>query len=1120
MRRYRDQILHSAGDLNAFLGCAHAVVLNARALGDAALRARRTVDEGSVRLTQDAGHAHEAAYRERLDGVVTIADTGSLEGRAAATANAMRAGASMIYQATLLDQPWHGFADFLRRVETPSALGGWSYEAVDTKLARSAKPSHVLQLGLYSDMVAEVQGTRPHAMHVVLGDGREETFRAVEFRHTLDAAKARYLSFVADEAASSVAEPCAACSLCAWRDVCASEWEAADHLSLVAGLGAPQRAKLRAAGIDTVAALAATAPGTRVAKMAPATFERLRDQAAMQVERRLTGEPRAKTLEVIDGKGFTRLPRPHPADLFFDLEGDPLAPDGSLEYLWGVHYRDAAGNAKFRHALAHDRAAERAVFEEMVDWFTTHLAANPGAHIYHYAAYEVMVLRRLSTHFATREEAVDNLLRGEKLVDLYTVTRAGIRTSEPKLSLKALEVFFAAKRAEAVVSGDQSIVEYHRWKETRDDAILDEIVAYNRVDCENTEGMRNWLLTLRPGDVDWWVKQAEVAPEKSAERDAAEAAREALRQAVRANATRLSPRGRELVAHLIDFHARADKPAHWAVFDRCDREEEELIDDVECIGAIQPFGTQWLRADKRSWIARYSFPDQETKLREGVTVLHAPTRMRLGTIVGLDRPHGWVEVKRALKGEEAFPGDGSIMPGWPLDTTPLAVAVARVAATFAAEEGDAYHAIADLIQRAAPRMTGWAGGALVREGEMLIAAATRAALALDRSTLFIQGPPGTGKTHTSAHVIVALLKAGKRVGVSSNSHKAINNLLAKVEAVATEQGFDFNGAKKASRGDPETCLNGEMIEDVFDNSDIELGGHQLVGGTAWLFAREALDQTFDYLFVDEAGQVSLGHLVAMGAAACNIILVGDQMQLGQPIQGAHPGESGLSVLDYLLEGAATIAADRGILLDSSWRMHPAIQSFISTAVYDGRLQAHPDCARQTLLLGPGAHPLLRPHGLRMVAMHHEGCAQVCPEEAALTAELVGSLIGQRYIDRQGKEGVIGLRNILVVAPYNLQVNALKAALPNGARVGTVDKFQGQEAEVAIVSLATSTPDDLPRHVEFFYSKNRLNVAISRARTLAIVLANPKLLELDAKSVEHLRLVNTLAWLIAEAGEGM
>jgi superfamily I DNA and/or RNA helicase len=253
----------------------------------------------------------------------------------------------------------------------------------------------------------------------------------------------------------------------------------------------------------------------------------------------------------------------------------------------------------------------------------------------------------------------------------------------------------------------------------------------------------------------------------------------------------------------------------------------------------------------------------------------------------------------------------------------------------------------------------------------------------------------------------------------------------------------------------------------------------------------------------------------MGSAARNLILVGDQMQLGQPIQGAHPGDSGLSVLDYLLEGEATIAPERGILLDVSWRMHPDIQQFISAAVYDGRLKAHPDCARQKLVLPPGSHPALRPHGIRMLPMAHEGCRQASDEEAEMAAELIHGLLGKRFVDRDGREGTIGLDNILVVAPYNLQVNRLKARLPKGARVGTVDKFQGQEAEVVIVSMTTSTPEDLPRHVDFFYSKNRLNVAISRARTLAVVMCNPRLLELDATTVEHLRLVNTLAWLHAE-----
>jgi predicted RecB family nuclease len=815
MRFYDNALLHAASDLNALLGCAHAVAMNLQKLRDPQSLPDKAEDNKSMVLIQDAGHAHEAEYLASLKAsgdVVEIVADRDLNARAQATAKAMRDGAPVIYQAAFLGAPWHGFADFLRRVDLPSNLGNFSYEPVDTKLARTPSPKHVLQLGLYSDLIAGVQGARPHGMYIVLGDGKEVSFRTVEFRHTLDAAKARYLDFIERGAPVSRPEPCSACDLCGWRDVCADQWEAEDHLSRVAGMQKGQIQKLRSAGVRTVAELGALVPDTRIPKLAPTTFARLRAQAALQVARR-TGEPVVELLPIEVGRGFARLPKSDPHDLFFDLEGDPLYPDG-LEYLWGVHYRDGNAAAQFRFAWGHDRAEERAAFEQILDWFADHLARHPGAHIYHYAPYEVTVLRRLSTVFASREDAVDRLLRAEKFVDLYAIARAAIRTSEPDLSLKTLEIFFAEKRAEDVKRADQSIVHYHRWRETGDQALLDGILAYNKVDCENTEGLRKWLLTLRP-DLPWWTKpNPPSALEKSEEAAEREARREALRQVVRRDATRLSNRGRELMAYLIDFHARAKKPEQWAVFDRCSREPDELIDDSECIGDVSPRGKDWLRPDKRSVIATYRFPDQDSKLREGKDVLHAPTMESLGTIVHLDRETGILEVRRGATIASPWPVAGSIIPAWPLDTKPLEAAVERVAEFLAMGENEVsranaepdmpagkvrYQAAVDIIEREGPRMLAWEGGKLARAGESFIDAATSRALALNCSALFIQGPPGTGKTYTSANVILSLIAAGKRVGVSSNSHKAINNLLAKIEQVAAETGTILSGAKKVSR---------------------------------------------------------------------------------------------------------------------------------------------------------------------------------------------------------------------------------------------------------------------------------------------------------------------------------
>jgi superfamily I DNA and/or RNA helicase len=271
------------------------------------------------------------------------------------------------------------------------------------------------------------------------------------------------------------------------------------------------------------------------------------------------------------------------------------------------------------------------------------------------------------------------------------------------------------------------------------------------------------------------------------------------------------------------------------------------------------------------------------------------------------------------------------------------------------------------------------------------------------------------------------------------------------------------------------------------------------------------------LFIDEAGQVSLGNLVAMGSSARNIVLVGDQMQLSQPIQGAHPGKSGLSALESLLQDHATVPPDRGIFLAVTRRMHPDVCRFISDAMYEGRLRADPGTASQQLNLNPGADPALKPSGISYVSVDTLDCRQKSEEESDRIQVIFDSLLTQRWTDRDGKKSLLSVDDILVVSPYNMQVNLLKSKLPANARVGTVDKFQGQEAAVVIVSMTTSSAEDMPRNMEFLYSRNRLNVAVSRARSLAIIVASPLLLEAPCTGVEQMRLVNTLCFAKTYAG---
>ena len=328
--------------------------------------------------------------------------------------------------------------------------------------------------------------------------------------------------------------------------------------------------------------------------------------------------------------------------------------------------------------------------------------------------------------------------------------------------------------------------------------------------------------------------------------------------------------------------------------------------------------------------------------------------------------------------------------------------------------------------------------------------------------------------------------------------------------MAKEESFTFHGIKKCTAGNDETYYDGQNIRSAEKADEINLAT-QFLAGTAWLFADERFDRQMDYLIIEEAGQVSVANVVAMGAAAKNIIMVGDQMQLGQPIQGVHPGEAGKSILEFLLGDHATIPPDRGIFLHNTRRLHPSICKFISNAFYEGRLEADAGNIKRHLVFDEPVKGIAT-DGIHLLPVEHTGCSQKSPEEGAIIKQCYEALLQQKFHDKDGNVRCLQIDDILVVSPYNVQVNHLRGILPPGARVGTVDKFQGQEAPVVLVSMVTSSAEDLPRNIEFLYSKNRLNVALSRAQCLAVVVANPKLLEIPCGTIEQMKLVNTFCWL--------
>jgi predicted RecB family nuclease len=1138
VRKYRDQVMYSPSDLVAFLGCRVRTQLDRRNLDEKLLK---TKDDSSAKLISDKGLEHEAEYLNGLKAgggkVIEIPNDYDTEPSAGKTRQAMVDGADVVFQATFFAPPWGGQADFVERCaesngEPAGALNG--YEVVDTKLARTPSPKHVLQIAAYSDYLAGMVGEEPTHMHLVLGDKSRASFRVDDYRYYYRQAVQAFDAFMADGAPERYPEPNGSCGLCHWRERCEARWVADDHLSQVAGITRSQIHKLVKEGVLTLQALAESVPDLRVRKLAAESFTKLRAQAALQLKKRHTGQDHHEILATDPGRGFERMPQPDAGDLFFDMEGDPLYEDG-LEYLFGFWLVDE-GEGSFREFWGHDHEEEKVAFEQAMDFMVERLQRYPGAFIYHYNHYEVTALKRLAMRYGTREDELDDLLRQQKFIDLYKVVREGIRVSEPSYSLKNLETFYMEKRAGDVQTAAESIVIYNAWREKPEQHLLQQIADYNEIDCISTLKLRDWLMGLRPADRPFFVGGEGLTDEKKQrQKEAADAQRE-LQVDLRARGNQeMDPAdwaARGLVALLIGFHRREDKPKWWAHFERREKDYLDLLDDMDCLAGLVLDPQVPAVPIMRSKLHTYNFAAQQTKLHAGSRVIWSELNKKLNPIHSLDIDRRQLQLKFGNKMD--VPTILTLIPNEVIDNRNQIDAVRRYAA---AVQGTAdlrsgpYAAISSVLLREPPRVVGQkAGQPILHDGESLEAGVIRAVSNLQESHLFIQGPPGAGKTYISSKAIVALLGQGKRVGVSSNSHKAINNLLKGVEESAAEVGLNFSGVKRSDKDRPETHIAGTFIRDIFKPKDMDAaaaaGDAQLVAGTVYHFAREPVDQTLDVLFVDEAGQVALANMIAMGTAAKNIVLVGDQMQLSQPIQGAHPGQSGLSALDYLLQGAATIPPESGIFLDNTWRMNPEVCAFISDAIYEGKLQARPENAKQKLELNDDCHDALQPAGIGFVSVEHEGCSQSSEEEAAALADIYRSLLQQHYVDNKGNSHAFTPADILVVTPYNAQVNLLKRVLgdvvegwtggvsrsDSDLRVGTVDKFQGQEGQVVLISMVTSGAEDLPRNIEFLFSKNRLNVAISRARCLSLVVASPRLLDIPCNTVEQMALVNTLCWV--------
>jgi uncharacterized protein len=1112
MRIKDNKTYYSPSDLSGHIHCPRLTALNKLAmLGEL----KKPVKKSRLAETlQKRGTEFEQAFLEELRGkgkrIVEI-DTESPRAFEE-TVEAMKSGADYIYQGRMEMDVWQGWADFLIRIEKPSNLGSWSYEVCDTKLATDTKAGTILQIALYSEIVATIQGVLPEIMHVKQPLAHEEHrfmdyaayFRLIK-RKFLDAVKTKTLPHP---------DPVSHCDICVWWKECDTARRKVDHLSYVAGLGNSQLQELREnQNIKKLEELA-TQPlplPFKPKRGSILTYEKLREQARLQLEvRNANGAPKYELLPREEGFGFFRLPEPTAEDIFLDLEGDPLVPTSGREYIIGYCHKN-----KYHIDWAETEQAEKKAFEKFIDFAMKCYRRNPDMRIYHYAPYETSAFKRLMLKYSTRIEEMEMLLRSNTFVDLYQIVKQSVRAGVEKYSLKDLEKYHKYERKESLQTVGPVKADYEFLLETGRVAeatpeMRQVIQKYNADDCWSTVALFKWLSTLRN---ELRSKGEEIpAPEKpsgapsermSKHQQAVKHIFDGLLNGVPEDRSTHTPEQKVnyIAAHLLDWHGREDKKMYWDKFRIEESDEEELLNEPTALYGLRRIGRP--KVEGREIIETFRYPDQECDLQEGDGLLLLRTKLT-AKIDGIDRSQQKVKIRRS-----ADQSDIPIECVFRFNNYRKAERVSRLVQLGAniLESGidnPALQCAIDLMLREQPRVSAPVVGDKTTDQGRL-----EWLLKLDRGVLPIQGPPGAGKTYNGSRLIVELIKAGKRVGITALSHKVITGLLWAIKKHGDKCGLDLQILQKNEQGDT-TDFPWITTQD-FDRIKRNIEKMNVIAGTSNMWANNKLSDAVDYLFVDEAGQLSLADTLACCYATKNLVLLGDPQQLRQPIQGVHPDGIDVSALEHIFQEQKTIGQDQGIFLGTTWRMHPKICSFNSDLYYDSKLLPEPSLQRQRIR---GNTPF-EGAGLFYHPVEHSGNSNYSSEEVEAVVHIFNNLTkgDVQWVDAAGEQFTVEPKHIRIITPYNRQRQEITTQLGGFKEVGTVDKFQGQEAPIIIYSMVTSSAADAPKGMDFLYNPNRFNVAVSRARAAVILVGSPLLFEPECKTPDQMKLANGLCYFM-------
>jgi uncharacterized protein len=1022
--------------------------------------------------------------------------------------NPLDGDADVIYQMPLLHKGIRGIADFLVRAETPEADCS-SYEPWDAKLARDdAKPGHVLQLCFYADAIEALAGAAPSQMHLWLGSGRVEPLAVQEFRpywKRLRTQLAQLLEII-PPVGTTTPQPCDHCPFCEFLDVCRNQWRSEDSLVYVAGIRREDREGFEANGVLTLADLAEHRGGAE--GMKADRVAKLVRQAALQVRARENADDPppfeliGRTEDPVWGRGFEELPQPDNGDVFLDFEGHPFwRPDTGLFFLFGLLLRDTEGAWRYDAWWAHDIERENAVTEKLIAFLFDRRTAYPGMHVYHYNHTERSSLERLSALYSVGEDNLLSMVQTGLFVDLLTVARNAMQVGTESYGLKYLERLTEFQRSHEIDQGSGAVLEYERYMTEGDQKALQRIASYNEDDVRATLALRDWLIEHRPGGIEY--RDAHLEPEAGIP--------ELDEQVDRLHAFALGT-PEHLLGDVLGYWRREWQAYVAPKLAQSQADPTELLDEPDVIASLVP-DTLVPRIGKNGQILkipamRFKMPTQATTgfAEKGDSVVYSggDGAVAFSEIERLCLQEGIVELKWSTKNQDlGFLPSVVVLNDW-VPPRPKPEALSEFASHVLEPTRSAPSPVGmALLRHDLPRFMvgeGPSAGEFTDDIDEMMAWGPH----LDQSYVAVQGPPGTGKSYRAAQLVRALLANGQRVGITAMTHNAIDNVLEKLVTVLTDE--NELGSLRAVRKGGRVTQQLTGVKYVDENKQAASPEFNVVAGTTWLFAgTDMRDAPVDVLVIDEAGQLALADALATVRSARNIVLFGDPRQLAQVTQAVHPDGGGKSVLEHVLDGQITMPPECGVFLGETWRMHPDVCEFISDEIYQGRLHSNPSCAQQNTVLGTG---------LRWLPAAHEGNSTQSSQEADIVAAELKELMGTPWTNQKGVVCPLTADDFIVVAPYNDQVNLLRSRLSEDdqlrdVQVGTVDKFQGREAAVVLFTMATSSGADMIRSANFLFSRNRLNVAISRARCLGYLVCTDRLLNSRARNIDEMRLISTL-----------